>query len=209
MQSIRDVIKQSIIYSLEELGQPTVLHEKLYKKFVAKHKMTRKQLGRLVDANAYKLVTRKKERLPIPMPTKNEYHALLKIANHYELTTADIISNSRVREHVDARRIYTVILYVYLNNTLSKTGLKIMRDHSTVINSTTRHEHLVQYEPHYRKKFLTIIQELKEEVPDMFEIEYNETIPEYDKKLTTEKWEKLADYMKKDSSNKKLYGKNN
>ena len=58
----------------------------------------------------------------VPIPSEKELKILLTIQEVTKIPVTDIISRSRKKEHVDARRIYMTILNIYLDIDLAETG---------------------------------------------------------------------------------------
>lgn len=201
MQSVRDTIKESIKYTLEQLGQSVLLQDKLYAKFIKEHKLMPKHLNRLLNPQEYKLKNKNPKSILLPALSKDELYLIRKLGEIYSLTLADILGDSRSRDCADARRLYMVILYYYMNNKLVKVALKTNRDHTTIINAIRRHDNLIESDAEYREIFFRVIDELKLELPDAFKAEYRGTITELDKRLTQEKWDKMGRLLK-DMKNK-------
>lgn len=195
MQTIRDCIKESIKHTLKSVNESVLLEDKLYTEFVKQHKLDKRQLDRLVDPGLYKIKKDKKVFLNVPEPNEDELTVLITIAAQCKVEIADILSRSRKDEVVDARRIYIVILYVYFNYKLVKTGLRVDRDHTTIIHSVAAHDDLVSTNNGYREKFRKVLQALYEVMPEILDQGTENNVFEFNKKLSKEKWQKLLEYQ--------------
>jgi hypothetical protein len=202
MQTVRDCIKESIKHTLKSVGESTLLEDKMYSDFLKESKLQKKHLDRLLDPSLYKIKKDKKIFLNVIEPSDEELTVLITIANKCKVEIADILSRSRKNEVVDARRIYTIILYVYFNYKLVQTGLRIDRDHTTIIHSVAAHDDLLSTNNGYRDKFRQVLQELYEIMPDILTQGYESNLFEFNKKLNKEKWEKLLEYQKSIAKNK-------
>jgi hypothetical protein len=202
MQTVRDCIKESIKHTLKSVGESTLLEDKMYSDFLKESKLQKKHLDRLLDPSLYKIKKDKKIFLNVIEPSDEELTVLITIANKCKVEIADILSRSRKNEVVDARRIYTIILYVYFNYKLVQTGLRIDRDHTTIIHSVAAHDDLLSTNNGYRDKFRQVLQELYEIMPDILTQGYESNLFEFNKKLNKEKWEKLLEYQKSMAKNK-------
>lgn len=202
MQTVRDCIKESIKHTLKSVGESTLLEDKMYSDFLKESKLQKKHLDRLLDPSLYKIKKDKKIFLNVIEPSDEELTVLITIANKCKVEIADILSRSRKNEVVDARRIYTIILYVYFNYKLVQTGLRIDRDHTTIIHSVAAHDDLLSTNNGYRDKFRQVLQELYEIIPDILTQGYESNLFEFNKKLNKEKWEKLLEYQKSMAKNK-------
>lgn len=202
MQTVRDCIKESIKHTLKLVGESTLLEDKMYSDFLKESKLQKKHLDRLLDPGLYKIKKDKKIFLNVIEPSDEELTVLITIANKCKVEIADILSRSRKNEVVDARRIYTIILYVYFNYKLVQTGLRIDRDHTTIIHSVAAHDDLLSTNNGYRDKFRQVLQELYEIMPDILTQGYESNLFEFNKKLNKEKWEKLLEYQKSMAKNK-------
>jgi hypothetical protein len=202
MQTVRDCIKESIKHTLKSVGESTLLEDKMYSDFLKESKLQKKHLDRLLDPGLYKIKKDKKIFLNVIEPSDEELTVLITIANKCKVEIADILSRSRKNEVVDARRIYTIILYVYFNYKLVQTGLRIDRDHTTIIHSVAAHDDLLSTNNGYRDKFRQVLQELYEIMPDILTQGYESNLFEFNKKLNKEKWEKLLEYQKSMAKNK-------
>lgn len=196
MQTVRDCIKESIKHTLKSVGESTLLEERMYSDFLKQNKLQKKHLDRLLDPGIYKIKKDKKVFLNVLEPSDEELTVLITIANKCKVEIADILSRSRKNEVVDARRIYTVILYVYFNYKLVQTGLRIDRDHTTIIHSVAAHDDLLSTNNGYRDKFRQVLETLYEIIPDVITQGYESNLFEFNKKLNKEKWEKLLEYQK-------------
>jgi hypothetical protein len=174
----------------------------MYSDFLKESKLQKKHLDRLLDPSLYKIKKDKKIFLNVIEPSDEELTVLITIANKCKVEIADILSRSRKNEVVDARRIYTIILYVYFNYKLVQTGLRIDRDHTTIIHSVAAHDDLLSTNNGYRDKFRQVLQELYEIMPDILTQGYESNLFEFNKKLNKEKWEKLLEYQKSMAKNK-------
>ena len=202
MQTVRDCIKESIKHTLKSVGESTLLEDKMYSDFLKESKLQKKHLDRLLDPSLYKIKKDKKIFLNVIEPSDEELTVLITIANKCKVEIADILSRSRKNEVVDARRIYTIILYVYFNYKLVQTGLRVDRDHTTIIHSVAAHDDLLSTNNGYRDKFRQVLQELYEIMPDILTQGYESNLFEFNKKLNKEKWEKLLEYQKSMAKNK-------
>jgi hypothetical protein len=198
MQTVRDYIKESIKHTLRCRGESVLLEEKIYKKFISENKVTQKQLRRQVnpimfERNTY--VDNKKVLRTVPIPTERELKILIHIENVTNIPIADILGRSRKREKVDARRMFMVILNVYLNVDLMETGRKVGRDHSTVIHAVNTHDSYMESEPTYRRMFGRVIDLLRQEFPLDFEEREAPDFKNFNKQLNREKWDKLVKFQ--------------
>lgn len=203
MQTLRDYIKGSIRKTLKSLGETTLLEDKIYKKFIKENSVQIRDLNRVVVREHHPIVVSEnnKKILPVPIPTQKE----LKILTHLQSVTGvhikDILSRSRKTEYVDARKMYMVILNIYLYVDLVETGRKVGRDHTTVIHAVKTHDSFMESEPAYRTKFGRLLELLKEEFPeDFIEVESTD-FKKFNKQLNKEKWEKLIEYQKEKKRN--------
>lgn len=195
MQTVRDCIKESIKHTLKSVGESVLLEERMYTDFVRENKLTKTHLDRLLDPGLYKIKKDKKVFLNVPEPNEDELTVLITIASQCKVEIADILSRSRKDEVVDARKIYIVILYVYFNYKLVKTGLRVDRDHTTIIHSVASHDDLVSTNNGYREKFRKVLQALYEVMPEILDQGTENNVFEFNKKLSKEKWQKLLEYQ--------------
>jgi chromosomal replication initiation ATPase DnaA len=74
------------------------------------------------------------------------------VTNVYDITYHDLISTSRKRHLVDARK--QIIGRVYQKGVISLTtlGRLFNRDHSTIYDSLQGHKALLQYDAEYQEK---------------------------------------------------------
>jgi hypothetical protein len=195
MQTVRDCIKESIKHTLKSVGESVLLEERMYTDFVRENKLTKTHLDRLLDPGLYKIKKDKKVFLNVPEPNEDELTVLITIASQCKVEIADILSRSRKDEVVDARKIYIVILYVYFNYKLVKTGLRVDRDHTTIIHAVASHDDLVSTNNGYREKFRKVLQALYEVMPEILDQGTENNVFEFNKKLSKEKWQKLLEYQ--------------
>jgi chromosomal replication initiation ATPase DnaA len=83
------------------------------------------------------------------------------VAKWYGVSTSDIKSKSRRREHVVPRHTVCSIMKSYSQYTLQQIGVMIgNRDHSTVMNSLHAHDNLLFTEPSYKRLYDLIVSEI-------------------------------------------------
>jgi chromosomal replication initiation ATPase DnaA len=212
MQTVRDCIKESIRHTLKSVNESVLLEEKLYTQFIKKENLTKKELDRLIDPGIYKIRKQEKVFADIPEPSQEETLILITISAECKVEIGEILSKSRKDEVVDARRIYIVILYIYLNYKLVQTGLRVNRDHSTVIHSISTHDNLIRTSNKYLGLFRRVLTSLYEVMPEILNNIRDNTMFEFNKKLNQEKWARLMDYQQSRAKEKaeeylKNYGK--
>lgn len=202
MQTVRDCIKKAIKHTLRAVNESSLLEERLYKDFIQENNLTVKDLDRLIDPSIYRMKKLKDPFPEVPKPTNDELVALVTIADEFGVTPEQVLGRSRKIEIADARRIYYVILFVYFNYKLEKTGSRLNRDHSTVIHAVRRHDSLLSSDPRYAKRFFSILDGLHELIESAFaHSPATKSIIEFDKELSKERWNKLSQLY---SGNKKL-----
>lgn len=185
MQTVRDCIKAVIKHSLRAVNESPLLETRLYDDFRKEHKIPKSVLDKSIKVIEYVKPARM---LHLPIPTLEERTVLEVAAKHFDVTIEDILGKRRFIEMVSARRVYMVILHIYFDYKLVKTGLKLARDHSTVIHAIQVHDNLLQSDPKYRMQFKKILEELREQIPHAFIENKKETIMDIEKAFNRQKW---------------------
>ena len=194
MQTVRDYIKEAIRFTLLKLDESILKQEAIYKQFIERNNVRQKQLNKDISLNPG--VQKERIKYDIPVPTSDEMLVLMQIEKHTHISMYQILGRSRYRETVDARKMYMVILFFYLNYNLPKAGIRTGRDHSTVIHAIKSHENLMLTNPHYMKVFSKILSDLGEILPDYFIQVETTDLRAFQKNVQKQKWDELLSFQK-------------
>lgn len=194
MQTVRDYIKEAIRFTLLKLDEPILKQEAIYKQFIAQNKVKLTQLNK--DLSPKRVVKKERIKYDTPIPTSEEMLVLIQIEKHTHINIHQILGRSRYRETVDARKMYMVILFFYLNYNLPKAGIRTGRDHSTIIHALKAHENLMVTNPHYVKIFSKILSDLGEILPDYFIQVEADDLKSFQKNVQKQKWDELLTFQK-------------
>jgi len=202
MQIIDDYIRESISFAVEKMGgQPgdavriyrTIVHRKGFEKKIRYKPVNTVKVKR---TNPVKSLAR-------ATLTDDETLIFKIIYEETGFTYEDIISQSRKRDTVDARKKAMVIFCIYLDYTYKKTGILIGgRDHSTVIHAINTHDSLLQCDSKYALKFKVVLDRVKDELSHYFQLKPI-TIKELKNDFDQSKWERFASKWDKEEKNKK------
>ena len=194
MQTVRDYIKEAIRFTLLKLDESILKQEAIYKQFIERNNVRQKQLNKDISLNPG--VPKERIKYDIPVPTSTEMIVLMQIEKHTHISMYQILGRSRYRETVDARKMYMVILFFYLNYNLPKAGIRTGRDHSTVIHAIKSHENLMLTNAHYMKVFSKILSDLGEILPDYFIQVETTDLRAFQKNVQKQKWDELLSFQK-------------
>lgn len=194
MQTVKDYLRESIKHTLISVGESVLKEEKILNDFIKKHKVDIKYLRKNVEPPVKSGEYNRYVIKNVPIPTKVEAEILYVISNYSFTPIDEILSRSRKTEAVNARRVYAVILYLYLNYNLSEAGRRLGRDHTTIIHSLRTHDALLESDPRYLRMYSNVFDEIKQHLPsDYFVVETSE-LKNFNKELTRMKWEKLTEF---------------
>lgn len=194
MHTIRECIKTVIKTVLLELNESQLKEDALYQKFVHQHGLQKKVLDRLLIP--IKKPSGKKKLLKnIIEPTVLDMKVLVAISEVFKLPITAILSESRIREFVDARRVFSAFLTIYLDYNLKDVGGRLSRDHASIINHQITHENLLKTNKDYRRKNAALLEILYRTCAE--EIEGIASLLEYknEKAITKNLWNALCEFQ--------------
>lgn len=178
MQTVRDLILEgleriAISQRLSPLEIEAFVNngEQIFKKHVKNYHNV-KRLRTIRSKAAEKIQAKLKEKQNfIPDFSKYsdvEFFVISKAVEVNRLSLNETLSRSRVRTAIDCRNQINAIMILYMNYTTTHCGELFGKDHSTIINSIKRHSDLVETDRSYLANFITILNSLKENFPDIF-----------------------------------------
>lgn len=99
---------------------------------------------------------------------------LMDIVSETLLISRDRIkSKNRLKEVVDARKIYSILVKTYTGTTLSTIGRILNRNHATIIHYEKEHESQYKYDMEYREKFVNCKNVAMFHLQDLITEDYN------------------------------------
>jgi len=113
------------------------------------------------------------------------------ISNRYNLDWSKIISKSRVRAVVDARRLYCGLLRDIFHLTYQEIGNMLNKNHATIIHNMRQHDTFVRILKSYKRNY--------EEIESTLMLDHNYYLHEVEsvERQMNELSERLADLIEK------------
>lgn len=100
----------------------------------------------------------------------NEFRVFKEVCVSLKLDLLLIRTGFREIEYADARKMIAYIFNRYFKYGVSKTGTIMNKDHSTIIHAVKKHEHFMQTDKQYARKFYKVMTRVKENLSDIVDI---------------------------------------
>jgi hypothetical protein len=165
MQTVRDIVKHTIKYALQKMGNTDPFMEEVILTDIMKNDLVRSVKSKTV-------ISPPKQKVIKPVIPTNITLLELKISQIFcevhRVNMDNIFSRSRKRTHVDARMQLVSFLYFYREYTYADVGRLVSKDHITIIHNVNNHQDLLETNGIYSHSFFRALETLKEEMPELF-----------------------------------------
>lgn len=100
----------------------------------------------------------------------NDFRLFREVCTSLDLDVSLIRTSFRETQYADARKMIAYIFNRYFRYGVTKTGTLMNKDHSTIIHAVRKHEHFMQIDRQYARKFYNVMSRVKENLSDILEL---------------------------------------
>jgi chromosomal replication initiation ATPase DnaA len=100
----------------------------------------------------------------------DDFRVFREVCTSLQLDVRLIRTGYRETAYADARKMIAYIFNRYFRYGVTKTGVLMNKDHSTVIHAVRKHEQFMQIDKQYARRFYNVMTTIKENLSDILEL---------------------------------------